>query len=89
MSKTKHPIEQAVEKAPSASATARYLGVSRQTFMTMLTSARRDGKYKTPLRHAVKIAQLAALRPADVRPDVFLPNWTAKRVRINDDGSLR
>lgn len=91
MSKTKtpHPIVVATEKVGNASAVSRYLGVSRQTFMTMLSTARKTPGYKTPLRHAVKIAQLLGVRPHELRPDVFLPNWTAKRVRINQDGSVR
>jgi DNA-binding transcriptional regulator YdaS (Cro superfamily) len=87
--KEPHPIVVATELVGNASAISRYLGVSRQTFMTMLAQARKEPGYKTPLRHAVKLAQLLGVRPHAVRPDVFLPNWTAKRVKINQDGSVK
>jgi DNA-binding transcriptional regulator YdaS (Cro superfamily) len=81
---TVHPVLAALNLTPSQVALAEFLGISKQSMTYLLKSARRSPDYATPAQHAVKIAAVLGVRPADIRPDVFDPKWAVKRVSAKD-----
>lgn len=82
-----NPLIQALDRVPSQAALARYLGIRPQSLHEMILRAKAEGKaYRPPAVHALKIAQVARVRPCMVRPDLYEPKWSIKAVRIGHDG---
>lgn len=87
---TKHPLVKAVEVAPSNTALAAFLGLSKQTLSSMLTKAKADPKaFPTPGKHTLKIAQVLGVKPHAIRPDMYLKDWEVPQIELTESGGVK